>query len=214
MSETENRRPLSSREQGWAQRTARWLVGTPVTPNVISILSMVFAAIGCAAFVGVPMTDGATRIMLLLGAALCCQLRLLCNLFDGMVAVEGGKQTADGVFWNEFPDRISDLLFLAGLGFAAGALWLGLATAALAVLTAYTRELGAANGVGQDFCGPMAKQHRMAVVTGTVLVAACSSLIAFPAGIILFAGLWVIAAGALITVIRRSARMIRKLKHP
>ena len=32
-----------------------------------------------------------------------CQGRLLCNLFDGMVAVEGGKREADGPFWNEAP---------------------------------------------------------------------------------------------------------------
>ncbi len=213
LSGEENRRPLSSREQGWAQRTAKLLAKTPITPNTISIASMVFSAVGCTAFLRVPAIDGTDLLAMLVLAALCCQMRLLCNLFDGMVAVEGGKQTADGAFWNEFPDRVSDLLFFAGMGVAAGVVWLGFAAAALAILTAYVRELGAANGLGQDFCGPMAKQHRMAIVTIAALLSAVSGLIGTAPQAVLLVGLWIVIIGAGATVIRRSVRMICVLRQ-
>ena len=87
-----------------------------------------------------------------------------------MVAIEGGKTSADGPFWNEAPDRVADILILVGLGLAAGAPAHGWAAAALAVLTAYLRELGRAEGLPADFGGPLAKPQRMALVTGAALL--------------------------------------------
>ena len=78
---------------------------------------------------------GGSRITLLLVAALFCQFRLLCNLFDGMVAIEGGKQELDGPFWNEFPDRVADILIFVGVGYGVGQPALGCTAAAFAVLT-------------------------------------------------------------------------------
>ena len=85
-----------------------------------------------------------------------------------MVAVEGGKKSAVGGIYNEFPDRLSDTLIIVGAG-VAGASWisltLGLLAALFAIFTAYTRVLGGAIGTDQYFTGPMAKQHRMAFLT-------------------------------------------------
>jgi phosphatidylglycerophosphate synthase len=97
-------------------RSARRLAIAAITPNQISMASMGAAAPAPAPPSGSRAGTG-PRIALLLVAALFCQLRLLCNLFDGMVAIEGGKQSADGPFWNEFPDRIADILILAGVGY-------------------------------------------------------------------------------------------------
>ena len=47
------------------------------------------------------------------------QLELLCNLLDGMVAVEGGLGGPTGPLWNELPDRIADSVFIVALGMAA-----------------------------------------------------------------------------------------------
>ena len=110
--------------------------------------------------------------MMLLVAAVCVQLRLLCNLLDGMVAIEGGKQSAVGALYNEFPDRIADSLLLVALGYAAGVPWLGWLAALLAALTAYVRATGGALGFAQDFRGPMAKPQRMAVLTIACVVGA------------------------------------------
>jgi hypothetical protein len=39
-----------------------------------------------------------------------------------------------------------------------------------AVLTAYVRVLGGSIGLEEHFCGPMAKPHRMAVLTAACLL--------------------------------------------
>nr|WP_275592322.1 CDP-alcohol phosphatidyltransferase family protein [Aquamicrobium sp. NLF2-7] len=206
-----DRRPLASRDTRWAQTMAKRMVHMSITPNAISQASMVMAALAGIAFFFSGAHEGAARIVLLLAAALFCQLRLLCNLFDGMVAVEGGKAEADGPFWNEFPDRAADIMIFAGIGYGIGAPALGWAAAAFAVLTAYVRELGRANGVASDFCGPMAKQHRMAVVTGAALLSVFEFLWE-GRNEVLVAALWIIAAGAALTALRRSFRQVKRLR--
>ena len=47
---------------------------------------------------------------------------------------------------------------------------LGLAAAAVAIFVAYVRAMAKAAGAPNDFCGPFAKQHRMALVTIIALV--------------------------------------------
>ena len=165
-----SRRPIASRNSGWAGRAARWLAQTDVTPNQISIASVGFAGLAFLAFWASAHAPALPRAVLLLIAAMGCQMRLICNLLDGMVAIEGGKKSADGPFWNEAPDRAADILILVGLGLAAGAPGHGWAAATLAVLTAYVRELGRAEGLGADFGGPFAKPQRMALVTGAAVL--------------------------------------------
>lgn len=166
MSDDFSRRPIAARNSGWAGRAARWLAATQVTPNQISMASVGFAALAFVAFWGSAHLGPLPRAGLLVLAAAACQMRLICNLLDGMVAIEGGKKSADGPFWNEAPDRAADMFILVGLGLAAGWPTLGWAVAALAILTAYLRELGRAEGMPADFGGPLAKPQRMAVVTG------------------------------------------------
>jgi phosphatidylglycerophosphate synthase len=213
MADTDNRRPLASRQTGWAAALTRRLAATSITPNQISMASMVAAALAGAALwsAGVA-ADGPARMLLLIAAAVFCQLRLLCNLLDGMVAIEAGKSAPDGAFWNEFPDRVSDLLILAGLGYGVGEPALGWAAAALAILTAYVRELGRGCGLPADFSGPMAKPHRMALVTAAALAS-------LPAPLwdgrneLLLAALWLVAIGAGVTALRRSFHIVRQLRR-
>jgi phosphatidylglycerophosphate synthase len=95
--------------------------------------------------------------LLFIAAALGVQLRLLCNLFDGMVAVEGGFRTKSGEIFNELPDRFADAFILIGAGYAAkevqGGLVLGWSAAVLAIITAYVRTLGATAGPDSVFSG-------------------------------------------------------------
>jgi phosphatidylglycerophosphate synthase len=211
MVQDENRRPLASRDSGWARAIARTLSMASVTPNQISTASMAMAAVAGIAFWQAGMAMGGSRVALLLVAALFCQFRLLCNLFDGMVAIEGGKQAPDGPFWNEFPDRVADILILVGVGYGAGVPTLGWAAAAFAVLTAYTRELGRNCGLPADFSGPMAKQHRMAVITAAAVLSLAEPLWN-GRNEVLTGALWLIAVGAAITAIRRAANIVRKLR--
>ncbi len=203
---TDARRPLASRNSAWAGRLAVWAVARDITPNQISQASMGFAAAGFFLYAASTQSNGFTQFLSLILAAATVQIRLLCNLLDGMVAIEGGKGTKDGPFWNEAPDRVSDFLFLAGAGLTAGHPALGLLAAALAITTAYIRELGRAEGFPPDFSGPLAKPQRMAVLTaGTVLAAL------YATEWTLTVTLWIIVAGAVATVIRRSWTLIGRL---
>jgi phosphatidylglycerophosphate synthase len=214
--ETDNRRPLKSRTTAWARGLARALGEARVRPNLISALSVAFAAMGAALFLAAGLGEGAGRAIALVLAALCIQLRLLCNLLDGMVAVEMGLAEPTGPIWNELPDRLADGLFLVGAGYCAftggqdAGGWLGWLAAFLAVLTAYVRELGRALGQPADFTGPMAKPHRMAALTLVALIAALEPLWGWN-GQTLVIGLALIAAGTALTVWRRTTRLGRAL---
>ncbi len=203
----ENRRPLTSRSSAWAARLASWAVQKGITPNQISQASMGFAALGFALYALSPHGHGFVQFLFLMLAAATVQARLVCNLIDGMVAIEGGKGAKDGPFWNEAPDRASDILFLVGAGLAAHQPALGLLAASLAIATAYIRELGRAEGFPPDFSGPLAKPQRMALLTaGTVLAALYASEWT------LTVTLWIIVLGTAITILRRSLTLIDKLK--
>jgi phosphatidylglycerophosphate synthase len=202
----ENRRPLSSRNSRWAKSAARRLAESDITPNQISQASVGFAAFGFLLFWAVSATGGFVQAVCLLLAAGTIQLRLMCNLLDGMVAVEGGKSAPTGPFWNEAPDRLADVLFLGGAGLAAGLPVLGLVAATLAIGTAYIRELGRAEGQPPDFSGPMAKPHRMAALTIGSVVAAF-----YAPEWVLTLTLWIIILGTAATIARRSHRLLNAL---
>ena len=199
------RRPLKSRGNPWAVSAAQWLARVPVRPNHISLLSVAFAV--------------AAGVSLLfeffLAAAVLIQLRLLCNLLDGMVAIEGGLKSKSGEVYNDLPDRISDamILILAGysISWPAWSRELGWSAALLAVMTAYARVLGGAVGLAQDFCGPMAKPHRMAILTVGAIGAAVESAIgAAPRSLAIALGIIVI--GSMATMVRRTARIVHQLE--
>lgn len=201
-----NRRPLTSRDARWAKRLATRLAESRITPNQISQASVGFAALGFLLFWAASCTQGVLQFLSLILAAASIQARLICNLLDGMVAIEGGKSAPSGPFWNEAPDRAADFLFFAGAGLAAHNPALGLAAAALAIATAYIRELGRAEGFSPDFSGPMAKPHRMAALTTGTVIAAF-----YAPHWVLSVTLWIIAIGTAVTILRRSARLLSAL---
>jgi phosphatidylglycerophosphate synthase len=208
MGTTNDRRPIAARATGWARALSAALARSAITPNQISVASIVFAAAGAAALLWLPGWPG------LLLCALGIQLRLVCNLIDGMVAIEGGKQSPTGALYNEFPDRIADSLLIIALGYACGLPWLGWAGALLAALTAYVRVSGGALGLAQDFRGPMAKQHRMAVMTVGCLLAIAEPLLGRGDLWVLTTAAAVIAAGSLLTCITRTRAIAAQLSVP
>jgi phosphatidylglycerophosphate synthase len=162
----------------------------------------------------VPLVGPGTRITLLVLAAGCIQLRLLCNLLDGMVAVEGALGSRTGEVYNDLPDRIADPLLIVPAGYASGLAWgpeLAWTAGLLSLLTAYIRMLGGASGLAQNFRGPMAKPHRMATMTVGLLAAA----LAVPLGLdgqILIVALLVVAIGTAYTAVRRTRTILAALE--
>lgn len=201
------RRPIASRSSGWAIALSRRLAASSVTPNQISVVSVLFAAAGCALIALAPHPAG------WLLAAACVQLRLVCNLLDGMVAVEGGKKSEVGAVYNEFPDRIADTLLLVPVGYVAGAPWLGWAAALLAALTAYVRVFGGSLGLPQDFSGVMAKQRRMAALTVGLVAQSVEFAVSGTHWSLLLA-IAVIAAGSAVTCAARTRAIAEALRRP
>jgi phosphatidylglycerophosphate synthase len=199
------RRPLKSRSTRWAAATARLALRTGLSADAISMLSLVFAGAGSAALLWCPAPWG------LLTCAVAVQLRLLCNLIDGMVAVEGGRKSTVGPLYNEVPDRIADSLFLVALGYAAGAGWLGWLAALAAAITAYIRVLGGTLGLPQDFRGPFAKPQRMAALTVACLLGVVEWLWRGSATVLLPA-VGLIALGTVVTCGTRLAAIARQLE--
>jgi phosphatidylglycerophosphate synthase len=191
------RRPLATRDTEFARRLTKLLLRTPITPNQISLLSVAFAVVGALALLTAPASPWRFLV-----AAACVQLRLLCNLLDGMVAVEGGRGDPLGPLFNEAPDRIADSLLIVALGYAADAGWLGWLGALLAAFTAYIRALGGALDLAQDFRGPLAKPHRMALLTGACVLAWIKAQF-HDSGFILIAASAAIAFGSAATCVTR-----------
>jgi phosphatidylglycerophosphate synthase len=206
----ENRRPLTTRSAGWAKWLASLLVKYDVSPNFISVLSILPALIGAWLLACPDSPPHMPRT--LIAVALCVQIRLLCNMLDGMVAIEGGKQSKVGALYNEVPDRIADSLFIVALGYAVFLPWLGWLGALLAAKTAYIRVLGGSLGLPQSFRGPLAKPHRMFVMTLGCLIGAAELHFnnSYHALIIT---VYIIAIGSGITCITRSLDIAKQLKQ-
>ena len=203
---SENRRPLTTRSASWAKWLASVLVKSNISPNQISVLSILPALAGSWILASKP-----TPLMLLL-VVFCIQLRLLANMLDGMVAIEGGKQSKVGILYNEVPDRVADSLFIVALGYAIAMPWLGWLGALLAAKTAYIRVLGGANGLAQSFSGPMAKQHRMFVMSLGCLIGAAELYFNGNLNILMITA-YVIAIGSGITCITRALAIAKQLKQ-
>lgn len=187
-----------------------------VSPNAISFASILFGAAAGTALAATNSADGWQLRGCWLAAAGLIQLRLLANMLDGMVAVEGGKGGPTGDLWNEAPDRIADAAILVGAGFAADSSpMLGFSAALMAVFVAYVRALGASVGAGQIFLGPMAKPHRMAVMTAACVIAGLVPASRWMIGGMsldaISVALWIVIIGGAITAGRRLAVMARVL---
>jgi phosphatidylglycerophosphate synthase len=189
------------------------------SPNLISLLGMAFgiaAGLSLAATASWPKWE---RTGWLAGAVLI-QLRLLCNLLDGMVAIESGQASQLGELYNDVPDRVSDPAALIGAGYSAGgSVVLGYTAACVALFTAYVRATGKACGLPSEYCGPMAKQQRMAVLSIVALYCAVSPRSWQPVWCESFswglpaAGLLVIVVGGVITIVRRLGRISASLRQ-
>jgi phosphatidylglycerophosphate synthase len=211
-----DRRPIATRNRKWAQATTTWLVTRNVSPNAISIAGICACIV---AGIALGLTSVAYHRILWLVAAFGAQLRLTANMLDGMVAIASGRSSKTGELYNEVPDRISDAAVFIGAGFGwGGNIALGYVATILAIFTAYVRAAGKIAGAPNEFCGPMAKQHRMLVITLICLYSAIAprswQMITFNDSQIglMTLGLVVIIVGCVITVTRRLSRIAHALK--
>jgi len=211
-----DRRPIATRNRKWAQSATTWLASRNVSPNAISIVGM---SACIAAGLALWLTSVEHNRVFWLIAAVGAQLRLTANMLDGMVALVSKRASKVGELYNEVPDRVSDAAVFIGAGYAwGGNSTLGYIATILAIFTAYIRAAGKIAGAPNEFCGPMAKQHRMLIITVaclySVIVPRSWQILQFDhldIGVMALA-LSVIVAGCLVTVVRRLQRIVCALK--
>ena len=214
------RRPIASRDRATSKAVAHWLATHGASPNAISLAGMI-AGLGAGAALAATALFSSPVISRLCfaAAAVLIQLRLLANMFDGMVAIETGKMSPTGALYNEVPDRVSDSAMFIGAGYGLGGQPpLGYLAACLAVFLAYLRAQGRVVGAPQEFCGPMAKPQRAFIMTLLSLYCALAPA-AWQAELLM--GGWGAAAWALMLVIagelwtagRRLRRIARHLRE-
>lgn len=213
-----DRRPIASRQRPLWQRAASTLARAHVSANTISVVGMIAGILAGVALALTARYPDFSRALFTIGAVLI-QVRLLCNMLDGMVAVETATASPVGELYNEVPDRVSDVATLVGLGYAlGGAPVLGFTAALCALLVAYIRAAAKVAGAPQDYSGPMAKQHRMFTATLAAIYCAVAPDAWQPRwndgawGVPAIA-LAIISVGGVLTALRRLLRAGRTLKH-
>ena len=213
-----DRRPIPARNYGWSKATTRWLIARGLSPNAISVIGMT-AALVAGGLLAATSLDLPDRVLLLIAAPLIL-IRLLANMFDGMVAVESGTTSNVGEVFNEIPDRISDVAVLVGAGYAVGGdPVLGFAAACVAVMTAYVRAAMKVAGTTNDYSGPMAKQQRMWSIIVPALYLGIAPASWTPTwgpdgdwGLLAIA-LIIVSVGGAITIVSRTVRGLRVLSR-
>lgn len=210
-----NRREVASRNKKVFHRLAARLVAWGFTPNQVSVMSSIFAAFGAYGLWQLPLQTGSSFYVYIVLALLGIQLRLVCNLIDGLMAVESQMKTPTGELYNDLPDRVSDVLLLMGTGLATqttGGQNLAVAASILAIFTAYIRVLGASMGAGHFFSGPMAKQHRMFVLNVALIASAIEWTVHTQVSWSFEAALVLICIGCVVTIARRLHQISHRLQ--
>jgi phosphatidylglycerophosphate synthase len=169
--------------EAWVRAVTSFCLKIGLSWVVICVFSMLFAIVSMASFMVAGDQADALGAILAWGAAFfCIQMSLICYKIAN-VLVEVGKGSPAGVIYNEFTDRLADVLILVGAGYSGAGepgvvklydmLPLGWCAASVALGSEYSRLLGASLTGFHDFRGPMAKPQRMAVLS----VGSCIELV-------------------------------------
>jgi CDP-diacylglycerol---glycerol-3-phosphate 3-phosphatidyltransferase len=201
----EPRKPFSARalkdssEKAFRQALhplVRLLSTLRVRPDTLTVLGWTLS-VAAATLFGLGHIRTAGAVMLLGG---------FFDALDGAVARESDRSSAFGAFLDSTLDRLSEaavfvgiVFFYAASGLAEGALLAGVAMS-FSLLTSYARAR--AEGLGID-C-----QVGLLERAGRVVILSVSSILG-----LLTAGLWLLAAGALVTTVQRILHVRRATRR-
>ena len=208
-----SRRPIAAVFRRTAEAAVRFCVARQIHADVISLLSIVAAALA-----GELLILSKHWPWLLLIAPLLCYVRLWLNMLDGMVALASGTASPRGEIFNELPDRLSDILIFIGVAHSG---WchplLGYWAAIASLMTAYVGTLGQAVAGRREFGGMMAKPFRMVMLHagawGTWLLIVTGSSLSVGRLKLLDWTFALIIGGCVQTVIVRLGATMRRLRE-
>jgi phosphatidylglycerophosphate synthase len=156
---------------------ARQLHAWQVSPNVVTLISLLFA-LGAAAAFG--FASSARPWLLLVGAAAVAINAILDGL-DGKLARLSNQETKRGDFLDHVVDRYADLAILAGLALSAlGDLTWGLFAIIGTVLTSYMGTQAQALGLGRMYAGWLGRADRLVILMSVPTLLWLAFLFAIP----------------------------------
>jgi phosphatidylglycerophosphate synthase len=133
---------------------------TGISPNQLSVLSLVFAAAASAFYY-----LSAFRRDMLFAAALMVLLNAIFDAADGSLARRTRKADPKGDFLDHAIDRYADMFFLGGIIFAGYAPWqVGLLAVIGVFLTSYIGTQAQALQMGRYYGGMMGRADRLALI--------------------------------------------------
>ena len=150
-------RPIASR---FIEPVAISISNTGVSPNVISVASLIFAAAA-----GVCFYYSLENPILVLVAALFVVLNSFMDALDGSMArylrIEGPK----GDFLDHVIDRYADVFIICGIFFGGYVRWeIGVIAIVGVLLTSYLGTQAQALGVGRYYGGIMGRADRLVLI--------------------------------------------------
>lgn len=145
----------------WWQRRLKGiedgLVQARVHPDAVTLAGVV-----CAAGMGAALVGSSWQPLLALAVAPLAVGRLAANALDGLVARRTGLARPFGEVFNEFFDRVADILIFVGLVFNSHVVpALAWSVLALVLLNSYLGTAAKAAGGRRQFGGLLAKADRM-----------------------------------------------------
>ncbi|MEI7554143.1 CDP-alcohol phosphatidyltransferase family protein [Candidatus Chlorohelix sp.] len=181
----------------WWQRRLKGiedaLVKREVHPDYVTLSGVAFAGLA-----GIALYFSAHWSWLALVVAPLVIARIAANALDGLVARRTGKARPWGELYNEFSDRVADLLVLVGLALNPQVIVpLGWGVLVLALLNSYLGTAAKAAGGKRQFGGLLAKADRM------IYLALFSPFVAFFGATAWNWLLVVFGIGILITIVQR-----------
>jgi len=157
---------LKQQVQTCLTSTARLFHNLGLTPNHVSILGIIFAALAAVAY-----TQWEFNRILLMLAPVLMLISGLFDALDGVIARVYGETTKFGGFFDSMLDRYADAFVLGGIiiGGLTNLAW-GLAAIMGSLLVSYARARAEAAGVKMESVGLAERAERIVLVVGASFV--------------------------------------------
>jgi CDP-diacylglycerol--glycerol-3-phosphate 3-phosphatidyltransferase len=149
--------------------TARFFAARGISPNVLSLLSLFFAALAGLLFFLSHKSTSFNLLLLLAGVFVC--LNAILDGLDGVVAREIGNASKQGDFLDHVIDRYSDMLIIGGIVFGGYVNWrIGVMAIIGVLLTSYMGTQAQAVGITRMYGGMLGRADRMVLIIGATFL--------------------------------------------
>lgn len=130
-----------------------------LTPNAVSVISLVIAGAAGVFFAAGPEATGAY-----IAGAILVALNGWGDLLDGALARRQGVSSRAGDFLDHVVDRYADIVIISGLAVGAGSFGLGFAAVTGVLMTSYLGTQTEAIGLDRTYGGLVGRADRLALI--------------------------------------------------